>query len=440
MLKIFNSKSKKIEPFKPNNYPKVLMYVCGPTVYDHIHIGNARPIIFFDMLKRYLQAIGYEVEYATNITDIDDKIIERAIQMGVTEKEISTKYMEETLKLFPLLNVNRPDHLPQATHFIEEMITYIDELIEKGYAYELDGNVYFRVSKVKEYGQISHQNIDQLVEGARIDVNIKKEDPKDFNLWKKTETGIAYDSKWSAGRPGWHTECAVMNHTIFNTQLDIHGGGVDLKFPHHENENAQTIAHSDYGLAKYWVHSAFVDLSNVKMSKSLGNVISVKDLAKDFNLLAYRLLIIGHHYQQPINFSDTLIKQYQEDYNRIKRALKSAFIKMDLASYKFDEEKLDITSLKKFYGEMNNNLNTPNALSVIYELVKQINKENNLDELLKYYNSLIMILKILGFDFEFKPLSKNDKDLFKSWEQARQDKNYELADKYRTELQEKGLI
>lgn len=440
MLKIYNSKTNKIEQFIPNNYPKVLMYVCGPTVYDHIHIGNARPIIFFDMLKRYLTVIGYEVKYVTNITDIDDKIINRAQEENVHEEVISSQYIEETLKLLPMLNIKEPDLMPKATEYIDDMIEYIDQLIEKGYAYELNGDVYFRVSKVKNYGEISNQDIDKLIEGARIDVNQLKEDPKDFNLWKKTNVGINYPSKWSEGRPGWHTECAVMNHLIFNEQLDIHGGGVDLKFPHHENENAQSIAHNDYGLSKYWVHSAFVNLTSTKMSKSLGNVITVKELAKNHNILAYRLLIIAHHYQQPINYSDELMNQYEQDFDRIARALKNAFIKLELSKIVQDEDKLDKKSLVDFYQEMNNNFNTPNVMTTIYDLVKKINKENDNHKLLEYYNSLMMIMKILGFDFVFSKLLKEEIELFELWQKARFDKNYEKADQYRKVLQDKGLI
>lgn len=440
MLKIYNSLTNKIEEFKPIESPQVLIYVCGPTVYDHIHIGNARPIIFFDMLKRYLEVIGYKVIYATNITDVDDKIINRAIEEGKSESFIAEKYLQETLKLFPKMNIKTPDMMPRATHYIDDMISYIDDLVQRGYAYELDGDVYFRVSKIDEYGEISKQNIDQLIEGARIDVNQKKEDPKDFNLWKKTDLGIAYPSKWSKGRPGWHTECAVMNYQLFNRQLDIHGGGMDLKFPHHENENAQSIAHSNYGLSKYWMHSAFVDLSNVKMSKSLGNVISVKDLEKDYDLLSYRLLILAHHYQQPISYSEELMKQYDNELTRIKRTLKKAHIKLDLNKVEFDDEKLDKDSLIKFYHEMNNNLNTPNVMTIIYELIKSINKESDLSKLLRFYNSLVMILKILGFEYKFDKLKNEDRDLFKAWEQARVAKNYELADQYRLELQKKELV
>lgn len=440
MLKIYNSKTNKIEEFVPNNYPYVLMYVCGPTVYDHIHIGNARPIIFFDMLKRYLEAIGYKVKYASNLTDIDDKIINRAISENKSEKEISEKYINETINLFPKLNIKTPDIMPKATDYIDDMMVYIDNLIQKGFAYERDGDVYFRVSKVKEYGEISQQNIEKLFEGARIEINNIKEDPKDFNLWKKTDVGLAYQSKWSLGRPGWHTECAVMNHLIFNDELDIHGGGIDLKFPHHENENAQSIAHNSHGLSKYWMHSAFINLTNTKMSKSLGNVVLVIDLEKDFNLLAYKLLVVSHHYQQPINYSDDLMQQYNDEYNKIHRALKLTFIKFELAKLQLDEDVIDKPSLVKFYDEMNHNLNTPNAVTVVYELVKLLNKEKDLQKLMEFYNSLMMILKILGFDFHFDKLSNRDRELYENWQKAREEKDFQSADKYRNLLQEKGLI
>ena len=439
-LILYNTLTRQKELFTPLTSKNVRLYVCGPTVYDFAHIGNARPYVIFDVLSRLLRSLYPKVTYVRNITDVDDKIINRAIDEGKTEKEIAEYFTQETKKLFPKLNVKTPDVMPKATDYIDDMVNYIDNLIQKGYAYEHNGDVYFRVSKIRSYGEISRQNIDKLFEGARIEVSDIKEDPKDFNLWKKTDVGIAYDSKWSKGRPGWHTECAVMNHEIFNQELDIHGGGIDLKFPHHENENAQSIAHNGHGLSKYWMHSAFINLTDTKMSKSLGNVISVIDLEKDYDLIAYRLLVLAHHYQQPINYSDELMKQYQDEYNKIYRALKNAFMKFELANYEVDEDLLDKPSLIKFYEEMNQNLNTPNAITVVYELVKSVNKKKDLTELGKYYNSLIMILKILGFDFEFKKLSNEDRNLFNKWNEARSQKDFQTADKYRALLQEKGLI
>ena len=269
MLKIYNSLTNKIEEFKPIDGKNVNMYVCGPTVYDYIHIGNARPVIFYDMMARYLRFCGYNVTYASNITDVDDKIINKAIASNKTEKEIATIYENAYFEAVKKVGSNKPDLIPHATDYINEMINFIDELIKKGYAYESDGDVFFRVSKLADYGILSNQNRDELDSGARISVNEKKESPLDFALWKKTDVGIKWDSPFGAGRPGWHTECVVMNHNLFNDKLDIHGGGMDLKFPHHENEIAQSKALYNNNLANYWIHVGRLDLAGEKMSKSL---------------------------------------------------------------------------------------------------------------------------------------------------------------------------
>lgn len=440
MLKIYNTITNKIEQFKPINPPEVNIYVCGPTVYDEIHIGNARPIIFFDMLKRYLKASGYKVKYVSNITDVDDKIISKAIELGKTEQEVTDYYIEKLMDLYPKLNCNLPDLMPKATDYIKPMTDYIKNLVDKGYAYELDGDVYFRVKKLKEYGVLTHQDLTDLQEGARIGVLEGKEDPKDFAIWKKTTEGITYPSPWSQGRPGWHTECAVMNHEVFNQMIDIHGGGTDLKFPHHENENAQTVATCGHGVSKYWMHVGFINLSKSKMSKSLGNIINVSDLEEKYNLLAFKFLILAHHYQQPINYSDDLMDQYEEEYKKIERALRKAFLMLSLNNSSFDEDIIDKKYLIKFKEEMDNNLNTPNAVSIIHELVKDLNKEKDLKNILKLYNTLKMILTIFGLEIEFAPISKKDIKLYKDWQKARELKDWEKADKYRAILQKKQLI
>ena len=277
-LRIYNSLTNKMEEFIPQNKNKVNMYVCGPTVYNYIHIGNARPVIFYDMLRRYLEFCGYEVNYASNITDIDDKIINKAIEENKTEKEISTFFENQYFKDCQTVGSQKPKLIPHATEYIPDMVNFIDELIKKGYAYEIDGDVFFRVSKIEDYGCLSNQVKEDLESGARIDINDKKESPLDFALWKKTDKGIKFESPFGLGRPGWHTECVCMNHRLFGDTLDIHGGGMDLKFPHHENEIAQCEALYHHHLAKYWIHVGRLDLKGEKMSKSLGNVIYVKDI------------------------------------------------------------------------------------------------------------------------------------------------------------------
>ena len=277
-LVIYNSLTNKVEEFKPINGNKVNMYVCGPTVYGYIHIGNARPVIFYDMLRRYLAFSGYDVTYASNITDVDDKIINKAISENTTEKVVAKMFEDAYWDSVERVGSSKPDLIPHATDYINEMIELIEDLIQKGYAYVSSGDVFFRVSKIKDYGCLSNQQIEELNSGARISVDDKKENPLDFALWKKTEVGIKWDSPFGSGRPGWHTECVVMNHKLFGDVIDIHGGGMDLKFPHHENEIAQAEAAYGSHLAKYWIHVGRLDLNGVKMSKSLGNVIYVKDI------------------------------------------------------------------------------------------------------------------------------------------------------------------
>ena len=299
-LMIYNSLSNKLEEFKPINGNKVNMYVCGPTVYNYIHIGNARPVIFYDMLKRYLEFLGYDVTYASNITDVDDKIIKKAISLNKTEKEVATFYENAFFDATKMVGSKKPDLIPHATDYINEMIEFIEELLEKGYAYQADGDVFFRVSKISDYGVLSNQVSDDLESGARISVNDKKESPLDFTLWKKTTEGIQWDSPFGKGRPGWHTECVVMNHKLFGSMIDIHGGGMDLKFPHHENEIAQCEALYHNHLAKYWLHVGRLDLAGAKMSKSLGNCIYVKDLNSSKDGMILRSLILFSPYRSII--------------------------------------------------------------------------------------------------------------------------------------------
>ncbi|NLB84581.1 MAG: cysteine--tRNA ligase [Acholeplasmataceae bacterium] len=439
MLKIYNSLTSKIEQFIPINSRHINMYVCGPTVYGSIHVGNARPIIFFDMVRRYLEVLGYKVTYVSNITDLDDKVINEAIKYGVDEAVIANKYIEEYFQVTKMIGSKKPTISPLATNYIAEMILYINNLIQNDYAYEKNGNVYFRVNKVKTYGQLSNQTLEHLEEGARIEVDSLKENPKDFNLWKKTEIGIKYDSPWGKGRPGWHTECAVMNHEIFNGTIDIHGGGFDLKFPHHENERAQACAHNQSELANYWLHVGRLDLDKAKMSKSLGNVVLVKDLVKEYDLLGFRLLILAHHYRQPINFSLNLLAEYSNIMIKIRRSLKLAMIKLDLNNETLGET-LENETLKDFKEKMDNDFDTPNIVSLIYELEKRINKESELEKLKMLINTLMMILEIIGLDFEIEKINPSDKKIYLDWQEARNQKNYELADKLRQALIDKGLV
>jgi cysteinyl-tRNA synthetase len=306
------------------------MYICGPTVYGDIHLGNARPIIFFDVLKRYLRFIGYDVLLVSNITDVDDKIIEKAKATHVSEKALTDEYTKRFIDMTLALGSILPDEMPKATAFVPHMIRYIKDLIDGNHAYVKPNGVYFRVKNVSDYGSLSKQNIEELSQGVRVTLEEEKEDPRDFTIWKTTDDGMNFDSPWAKGRPGWHTVCAVMNHEIFGAEIDIHGGGADLKFPHHENEIAQTVVHDHHHLAKYWMHVARLDLNEEKMSKSLGNIVLVKDLIEVVDPLAFRLLMINHHYRQPIHYSDDLMTQFEKEYDKIKMTLKKSFLTLSL--------------------------------------------------------------------------------------------------------------
>jgi cysteinyl-tRNA synthetase len=440
-LKIYNSLTNKIEEFIPKNKNTVNMYVCGPTVYNYIHIGNARPVIFFDTFKKYLEFKGLTVNYASNITDVDDKIINKAIEEGVTEKEITDRYEKAYFEDVNRLGSEKPDFVPHATEYIPEMESFIKGLEDKGYAYSNDGDVYFRINKLPEYGILSNQNKDELENGVRIDVSDKKESPLDFTLWKKTDKGIQWESPFGKGRPGWHTECVCMIDKIFNhTEIDVHGGGMDLKFPHHENEIAQANAMYHNHLAKYWMHVGRVNLGKEKMSKSLGNVIWVKDF-KDNELMPYRLLVITTPYRNSIDFTQDLFDQYKKMYEKFSRAYKQALLQADLESL----EDLSINEEEKesFIQFMDNDLNTANVLTLANDILKKINnsvRAKDTKQALVEANTLKMIFDVLGVKLSYTKLTDENKVLYISWNEAKANKNFEEADKIRQELTEKGII
>lgn len=441
MLKIYNSLTNKIEEFKPLVDNKVNMYVCGPTVYNYIHIGNARPVIFFDTLKRYLEFCGYDVCYASNITDVDDKIINKAIEENTTEDVIASRYAEAYFKNCADLGAMKPDVIPYATKYIDQMINFIKELIDKGYAYESNGNVYFRVSKIKDYGVLSNQIADELNAGARIDVVDVKEDPRDFVLWKNTDKGIKWDSPFGAGRPGWHTECVVMNQDIFHRELDIHGGGMDLKFPHHENEIAQANAMYNNHLSKYWMHVGRLDMNGEKMSKSLGNVVRVNDIKDHDDLMILRMLIVCSPYRSNINYSDELFAQFKKEYEKITRAFKQASLMLDLND--INSEALSDADINEFKEYMDNDINTQNVLTLVIRLVKEINQAlrvNDVVLLAAKVNTLKLIMSILGIELSYTKMTLEDKTLYNEWNEAKKAKNFELADNIRAKLIERNLI
>ena len=445
-MKLFNSMKQQIEDFKPLNENEVHMYVCGPTVYNYPHIGNARPIVVFDTLKKTFQAIGYNVKMVSNYTDVDDKIIKVAKECGVSEAEITDKfikaYNEDRLALHALM----PDAAPRVTETMDAIIAFIKLLVDKGHAYEVDGDVYFRVNSVENYGKLSNQQIDDLMVGARIDENSKKENPLDFTLWKKTEEGIKWDSPWSIGRPGWHTECVVMINKEFSGEhlIDIHGGGMDLKFPHHENEIAQSKAAYGTPIANYWIHNGMVNIDGEKMSKSLGNVIWAKDMIAKIGGNTLRWVMLSAHYRAPLNINEEAIETAKKELNRVSTAMKQAYVKLALENVEitdiFDEE-----AWKPFIESMQDDLNTPNAFAAVFETMKSLNqmlrqREADLQKVAELTVTLEKMMYVLGIDIPRLQMSEEDKELHRLWKAAVKEKDFETADKYRAQLIEKGIL
>lgn len=445
-MKLFNSMSQKIEEFKPITEGQVSMYVCGPTVYNYPHIGNARPIVVFDTLKRTFMALGYKVKMVSNYTDVDDKIIKVAKECGISEKEVTEKFIKAYNDDRLALHAMMPDAAPKVTETMDAIIAFIDVLVKKEHAYVVDGDVYFRVSSVENYGKLSNQQIDDLMVGARIDENSKKENPLDFTLWKRTEEGIKWESPWSVGRPGWHTECVVMINKEFdgNHLIDIHGGGMDLKFPHHENEIAQSRAAYETGIANYWIHNGMVNIDGEKMSKSLGNVIWAKDMIEKIGGDTLRWLFLSSHYRSPLNINEEAIETAKKELNKVKTPLKQAYVKAGLAGVDLKEE-YDVESFHTFLTAMEDDLNTPNAFAAIFDVVKQLNqvvrqKEIDFTALGLKVNAVEKMLDVLGIENHRIVLSEEDKNLHAEWKSAVAQKDFELADKFRAQLIEKGIL
>ena len=434
-IHIYNTLTKSLEEFEPVRPGSVSMYVCGPTVYSDIHIGNARPVIFFDVVKKFLDEIGMNVHYVSNITDVDDKIIERAKKEGIAESQLTNTYIEAFRSMVQALGSDLPNVMPKATDYISHMILYIEDLISKGYAYETDQGVYFRVNRVEGYGQLSKQNRDALEQAVRIDLDQQKEHPNDFSIWKKTTDGMHYLSPWGNGRPGWHTECAVMNHELFDGMIDIHGGGSDLMFPHHENERAQSLAHDHHGLAKYWMHNARLDIDNQKMSKSLGNVIYVKDLS-DIQKQAFRLLILAHHYRQPIQYSDTLLSQYEKHYVSLSKKIRMT--KLELIANNVTHQNMHETYKNRVIDALSNDFHTAEVMTIVFEMQKELNKTEDHVEMAIMINTFEWLLPIIGIHIELDVLK--DVKVYLLWQQARALKNFKDADEYRKQLMENGYI
>lgn len=444
MIRLYNTKTLQIEEFKPIHEGHVDMYVCGPTVYNYAHIGNARPMIVFDVLKRLFEAEGYSVTYVSNFTDVDDKIIKKAAEENTTEAVIAQRYIDAYQEVRTLLNTELPDITPRVTETMDKIIEFIDKLVKTGHAYEANGDVYFSVESVPTYGEISHQHMDQLEAGARIETNDQKKNPYDFALWKKTDMGIKWNSPWGEGRPGWHTECVVMINDNIGDCIDIHGGGMDLKFPHHENEAAQQEAMHGNTLANYWVHNAMVNIDGQKMSKSLGNTMWAKDVVLSLGTNLTRWLVSSVHYRKELNFSDETIETARKELDKVLTPLKQAYIKAALADY-FMGDDYDKESYRAFLDCLDDDMNTPNAYAVIFETVKKLNqtlrqREIDFAQLTLYSNAVEKMLNVLGIVVEKPVIGETEKELFAKWNQAKADKDFDSADKYRNELAEKGLL
>lgn len=443
-LYLYNSLGNKKELFKPIKEGKVSMYFCGPTVYSSPHIGNFRPPVVFDTLKNVLTYIGYDVTSVSNYTDVDDKIIKRAKELGITELELSNSVIKEFEELLKAVGSTKPTYTPRPTVYMPQIIQYLKDLQDTGYAYEVDGDLYLRVKMIPNYGELSNNSIEELENGARIEVDSRKEDPIDFALWKKTTEGIKWASPWGEGRPGWHTECCVMINSLFPEQhglIDIHGGGFDLKFPHHENEMAQAKAHNRNKLANYWIHNGFINLDKEKMSKSLGNIILMKDVVKTYGGLAFRHFVLSSHYRAPAIFSDKSLLDSQKKVQQWESSLKKAYIKLALN----DLEIPDVEMNEKVLSYLLDDLNTPNAITEIYEDNKILNnvlrqKEVDLKALQKASGVLKKDLEVLGFNFAYPVISLSDKKLFFEYYKAKDEKDFVQSDKLRQILIDKGLF
>ena len=447
-MRLFNTLTNKKEEFKPIEEGKVSIYICGPTVYNHAHIGNTRPMIVFDVLRRTFEYLGNDVTFVSNYTDVDDKIIKAAKAEGITEKELTDKYIKAYEDVRAGLNIEDPTYKPRVTETMPEIIDFIQALIDKGYAYEVDGDVYFRVTKVKEYGMLSGIKVEDLIAGASdrtlsVD-DKKKESTTDFALWKKTNEGIQFDTPWSKGRPGWHTECVVMINKLFKDgKIDIHGGGQDLKFPHHENEIAQSMVYNGHPIANYWMHNQMINIDGEKMSKSLGNVLWAKDLIVEFGCNVFKWLMLSTHYRNPLNMTDDVIAGVRKEVSKVENATKNASLYLQVnhvPAHDYKKETVDA-----MVNALEDDLNTSLALTQVLDQVKVLNqvmrvREKDNDVIATEYATLVKMGDVLGFLFEGTKLSEEDIALYEQWNVYKKEKNFDEADRVRKELTERGIL
>lgn len=453
-LQIYNTLTRSKEEFVPMEPGKVKMYVCGPTVYDYIHIGNARPMIFFDVVRTYLEQIGNEVNYVVNFTDVDDKLIRKAEQMGSTVPEVADTFIKAYYEDLEGLGIEKATVNPRVTENMDNIIAFIRELEEKGFAYEKGGDVFYRTNKFPDYGKLSHQKLDELQFGIRINVDERKENPEDFVLWKAAKPGeIYWSSPWGDGRPGWHIECSAMARRYLGDTIDIHGGGQDLQFPHHECEVAQSEALTGEPLARYWMHNGYIKINNEKMSKSLGNGILVKDLRKEFKKEAIRYFMLSTHYRNPLNFNAETMNQATNSVERIANAVSN--LKHRLETVTPDghgavreelKQKLD-GILSQYYDKMNDDFNTPDAITSVFEWVNETNSllqepvvnPEELKLMLSAFEQLNAVLRLYGGE-DAVLLDEEVERLIAERAQARKDKNWSRADEIRDQLAAQGIV
>ena len=452
-MKLYNTLTRKKEEFKPITPGKVKMYVCGPTVYNYFHIGNGRTFIVFDTIRRYLEYRGYDVEFVQNFTDIDDKMIKKANEENTTVKEVGDKFIAEYYKDADSLNIERATFNPRATEYIQDVIDFVSELIEKGYAYEVDGDVYFSTKKFTDYGKLSGQNLEDLQAGARISVDERKKDPMDFAVWKAEKPGEpSWDCPWGKGRPGWHIECSCMARKILGETIDIHAGGMDLAFPHHENEIAQSEALSGKPFANYWLHSAYINVNNQKMSKSLNNFFTAREVLAEYDADVIRFFMLSAHYRIQINFSKDLLDSAKASVERLYNAIGNLENLLDEVSTEnmTEEEAKYIKSLdkyrEKYIEKMDDDFNTADAITVLFELSKDLNTNVSINSSKELVTKSLELMRELG-----KPLGMLQKTtkgsledeveaLIEQRQQARKNRDFALADKIRDDLKARGIV
>lgn len=438
-MKIYNSLTSKTEELITITPGKINMYVCGPTVNKRAHIGNLYPPIFFDTVYRYFKYSGYDVTYASNFTDVDDKIIKAAIEENISEKEVAQRYSDIYLNDLKNLNCLPVDYRPRVTEFIPDIIEFVNKLLDLGYAYKNGDDIYLNVKKIQNYGILSNQKTEDLDYGNRIEVDSNKENPFDFVLWKKTNEGIKWQAPFGEGRPGWHTECVVMINKLFGNKIDIHGGGIDLKFPHHENEIAQSLAVNNNTLANYWMHNGHLMMNGIKMSKSLGNILTLDDLLEKYNSNTIRLAVLKNYYRLPLSLSDALFDESKTIDDKILNVLKS--FNLYKAINNLEIENSDKSSkIKEF---MDDDFNTSNLITYLLEIVKSLNSsirnKDNANTILNY-NILNDINYILGLKYDLPTLNNEDLNLYNEWNKYRENKDFDKADKLRNTLSERGVI